>query len=41
MLDNKGLQFTFLNDKREESDHTLLFYEHNPARRGLEFDDFP
>ena len=41
MLDRKGLQFTFLNDKREEADHILLFYERNPAGRGLDFDDFP
>ncbi len=41
LLDSKGLQFTFLNDKREEDDYTLLFYEHNPAGRGLDFDDFP
>ena len=41
MLDRKGLQFTFLNDKREETDHTLLFYERNPAGRGIDFDDFP
>ena len=41
MMDRKGLQFTFLNDKRVREDHTLLFYERNPAGRGLEFDDFP
>ena len=41
MLDNKGLQFTFYNDKREGAARTLLFYERNAAGRGLDFDDFP
>ena len=41
LLDRKGLQFTFLNDKRVGEEHTLLLYERNPAGRGLDFDDFP
>ena len=41
MLDNKGLHFTFLNNKREGEDHTMFFYERNPAGRGLDFDDYP
>ena len=41
LLDRKGLHFTFFNDKRVGEDHTLLFYERNPAGRGLDFDDFP
>jgi hypothetical protein len=40
-LDRKGLQLTFLNDKRVGEDHMLLFYERNPAGRGLDFYDFP
>ena len=40
-MDNKGLHFTFFNDKRESENHTLLFYERNPAERGLDFDDYP
>jgi len=41
LLDRKGLQFTFLNDKRVGEEYTLLFHERNPAGRGLDFDDFP
>ena len=41
MLDCKGLHLTFINDKRVGEDHTLPFYERNPAGRGLDFDDFP
>jgi hypothetical protein len=41
LLDRKGLQFTFFNDKRVGENHTLLFYERNLAGRGLDFDDFP
>ena len=41
MLDRKGLHFNFFNDKREGEDHTLLFYERNPAGRGLNFDELP
>ena len=35
LLDRKGLLFTFFNYKRKGEDHTLLFYERNPAGRGL------
>jgi hypothetical protein len=41
LLDEKGLQITFYNDKREAEEHTLHFYERNPARRGMDFDDHP
>ena len=41
MLDRKRLQFTSFKDKREGEAHTLVFYERNPAGRGLDFDDFP
>jgi hypothetical protein len=41
LLDNKGLEFTFFNDKRESEDNILHFYERNPAGRGLDFDDYP
>ena len=41
LLDHKGLQFRFFNDKRVGEDYMLLFYERNPAGRGLDFDDFP
>jgi len=40
LMDRKGLYFTFFNDKREREDHKLLFYERNPAGRGLDFDDY-
>jgi len=40
LMDNKGLHFTFFNDKREGEDHTLLFYERNPTGRGLDFDGY-
>jgi hypothetical protein len=41
LLDNKGLKFTFYNDKKVAEDHSLFFYERNLAGRGLDFDDFP
>ena len=41
MLDEKGLRFTFYNNKRVSEEHTLHFYERNPARRGLDFNDYP
>jgi hypothetical protein len=41
ILDSKGLQFTFFDDKRVAEDYSLFFYERSPARRGLDFDDFP
>jgi hypothetical protein len=40
-LDNKALQLTCFNDKREGEDHTMHFYERNPAGRALDFDDYP
>ena len=40
LLDRKGLQFTFFNEKRVGEDYTLLFHERNQAGRGLDFDDF-
>ena len=41
LLEEKGLLITFYNDKREAEEHTLHFYERNPAGRGLDFDDHP
>ena len=41
LLEQKGLRFTFYNDKREAEDHTLHFYERNSTGRGLDFDDYP
>jgi hypothetical protein len=41
MLKEKGLRFTFYNDKREVEEHTLHFYERNPAGSGMDFDDHP
>ena len=41
LLEEKGLLITFYNDKRDLASHTLHFYERNPARRGLDFDDRP
>jgi len=41
LLDIKGLQFIFFNDKRESENHILYFYERNPVGRGLDFDDYP
>jgi hypothetical protein len=34
VLESKGLQFTFFDDKREGEDHNLHFYERNPAGEG-------
>ena len=41
LLDEKGLRFTFYNNKRVAEEHTLHFYEKNPAGRGLDFNDHP
>ncbi len=41
MLDTKGLFVKSVNDNREYEDHTLHFYERNPAGQRLEFDDSP
>ena len=41
MLAEKGLRFTFYNDKRAREEHTLHFYERNPVGRGLNFNDHP
>jgi len=41
LLDEKGLRFTFYNNKRVAEEHTLHFFERNPARRGLDFNDYP
>jgi hypothetical protein len=41
LLDRKGLQFTFFNDKRVAKDYSLFFYERNIVGRGLDFDNFP
>ena len=41
MLDEKGLRFTFYNNKRMAKEHTLDFYERNPSGRGLNFNDYP
>ncbi len=40
-LEEKGLRFTFSNDKRVDEEHTIHFYERNSMGRGLEFDDHP
>jgi len=40
LMDNKGLHFTFFNDKREGEDRILLFYERNLAGRGLDFGEY-
>ena len=39
LLDRKGLRFTFFDGTREGEEHTLLFYERDPAGRGLDLDD--
>jgi hypothetical protein len=41
LLEEKGLRSTFDKDKREAKKQTLHFYERNPTRRGLNFDDHP
>jgi hypothetical protein len=41
LLDEKGLRFTFYDNKRIVEEHTLHFYERNPAGRGLDFNDYP
>jgi hypothetical protein len=40
-MDNKELHFTLYNDNRVGEDNTLLFYERNPAGRGMHFYDYP
>ena len=40
-MDEKDPRFTFYNNKRVGEEHTLHFYERNPARRGLDFNDYP
>jgi hypothetical protein len=39
--DQKRLRFTFIDDTAEGDDHTLHFYERNPARRGMDFNEHP
>jgi len=41
LLDEKGIRFTSYNNKREAKEHTLHFYERNPARCGMDFNDHP
>jgi len=41
LLDEKGLRFTFYNNMRVAEEHTLHFYERNPTRCGLDFNDHP
>jgi hypothetical protein len=41
MIEEKGLMFTFYNDKREAEEDTLHSYERNPTCRGLDFEDHP
>ena len=41
LLDEKGLKFTFYNNKRVAEEHTLHLYERNPTGRGLDFNDHP
>ena len=36
-----GLRFTVIDDKTTRDDRTLQFYERNPARRGLHFNEHP
>jgi len=40
LLDQKWLRLIFFDDKIEGERHTFLFYEHNSAGRGLDFDDY-
>ena len=41
LLDKKGITYQFLDDKGAWEESTLQFYERNPARRGMDFDDEP
>jgi hypothetical protein len=41
LLDTKGITYHFLDDKGAWEESALWFYERNPARRGLDFDDIP
>ena len=41
LLDTKGIVYHFLDDKGAWEESTLLFYERNPAGRGMDFDDTP
>jgi hypothetical protein len=40
LLDEKGLRFTFYNNKRVAEEPTLHFYERNLTGRGLDFHDY-
>ena len=37
LLQDKGLEFPFINNNNEWEQHQLYFYERNPAGRGLDF----
>ena len=41
LLGTKGILFHFLDDKGTWEESPILFYERNPAGRGLDFDDNP
>jgi hypothetical protein len=41
LLEEKGLRFIFYNKMKVVEEHTLHFYERNPTRRGLDFNDDP
>ena len=41
LLDHKEHNFTFINDAGEWEEHTLQFYDRNPAGRNFNFDDSP
>ena len=41
MLEDTGLRFTLINDKIEAKEHTLHFYERNPTRLDMYFDNYP
>jgi hypothetical protein len=40
-MEVEGLRSTFYNNRRTSEEHTLHFYERNPAGHGLDFNDFP
>ena len=40
-MEEKGLRFTFINEKREAEEHTLHFYKRKSIGRGLDFVDHP
>ena len=37
LLQDKSLNFSFINDNNEREHHDVYFYQRNPTRRGIDF----